>query len=212
MGGPVKKGSQKLFAFDTYKNNFGLTDLTMRLINPATGVVVAGTETLMNEVKVDPAILAIKKAAITADVLTGSTVFTVSVVDAAKFGIKDIVEVKTTGGTGTAVVVPTTIKSINYTTGAIELNTPASADAAIVADTPELQLVDATGSYQGTMTIPTTTGTYLIWISSEKVGEDYNYGMVEVVDNDLADVMTEITNIKVAIAGGGAVSFGRLLQ
>lgn len=206
MAEKIKVGSLKTVAFDTFKNDFGLTDVKVRIINANTGVLEAGCETLLTELPVDPTELALKQGALTADVVLGSNSISVLPADAQKFGLGDIVEVRTATD---EIFAKTKILSINNTTGVIVLD-GAALLGALVTDAATLKLVDATGTYKGNVQIPSVTGTYFVWISSISAGKDYNYGMIDVVTADLTDVMTELEDIKARIAGSGAAAWGQM--
>ena len=75
---------------------------------------------------------------------------------------------------------------------------------------PKIKLSNATGTYTGEIQIPPETGTYFIWVSSVKAGKSYNYGMIEVVDNDLSDVMSELGLIKDVVKGNSSTAWGNI--
>ena len=93
MGNPIKKGILKRIGFDTYKDIKGLDDIKVRIINSATGVLYPGSETILNELSVDPTELAFKQADITLAIAESAQSIKVDAVASAKFGVGDIVEI-----------------------------------------------------------------------------------------------------------------------
>ena len=206
MGNPIKKGILKRIGFDTYKDIKGLDDIKVRIINSATGVLYPGSETILNELSVDPTELAFKQAYITLAIAESAQSIKVDAVASAKFGVGDIVEITYDEGD---VFNTTKIISIDYSAGIITLEGTALAACALEMN-PKIKLANATGTYTGEIQIPPETGTYFIWVSSVKAGKSYNYGMIEVVDNDLSDVMSELGLIKDVIKGNSSTAWGNI--
>ena len=206
MANQVKKGILKRIGFDTYKDIKGLDDIKVRVINSQTGVLYPGSETVLTELAVDPTELTFKQAAIALSIVIGAQSIKVDTVAAAKFGIGDIVEIVNDTGD---VFDTTKILSVDYSAGIITLEGVAKVASDLTAN-PKIKLANATGTYTGEIQIPTETGTYFVWVSSVKAGKSYNYGMIEVVDNDLSDVMTEITQIKDYVKGNSSQAWGNI--
>ena len=206
MSNKVKKGILKRIGFDTYKDIKGLDDIKVRIINSATGVLYPGSETVLSELSVDPTELAFKQAAITLAIVENAQSIKVDPVASAKFGIGDIVEIVYDGGN---VFDTTKITSVDYSAGIINLESSAKLACALEMN-PKIKLADATGTYTGEIQIPVDTGTYFIWVSSTKAGKSYNYGMIEVVDNDLSDVITELGLIKDFAKGNSSTAWGNI--
>lgn len=206
MSNKVKKGILKRIGFDTYKDIKGLDDIKVRIINSATGVLYPGSETILNELSVDPTELAFKQANVTLEIAENAQSIKVDAVASAKFGVGDIVEITYDEGN---VFNTTKIISVDYSAGIITLEGTAITACALEMN-PKIKLANATGTYTGEIQIPSETGTYFIWVSSVKAGKSYNYGMIEVVDNDLSDVMSELGLIKDVVKGNSSTAWGNI--
>ena len=206
MSNKVKKGILKRIGFDTYKDIKDLDDIKVRIINSAIGVLYPGSETILSELSVDPTELAFKQAAITLAIVGNAQSIKVDPAASAKFGIGDIVEIVYDEGN---VFDTTKITSVDYSAGIINLESAAKLACALEMH-PKIKLANATGTYTGEIQIPSETGTYFVWVSSVKAGKSYNYGMIEVVDNDLSDVMSELGLIKDVVKGNYSTAWGNI--
>lgn len=207
MATKIKKGILKRIGFDTFKDIQGLTDIKVRIINSLTGVLIEGCETILTELPLDPAELTFKQGEVISDIALKSNSIKVSELTAAKFATGDIVDI--VDSTDRVVFKTTKVQSIDYAAGTITLEGEAILQT-LIADEVKIKIANKTGTYTGEIQIPTETGTYFVWISSQSANKNYNYGMIEVVENDINDLMSKIESVKQVVTGSSSSVWGTI--
>ena len=207
MATKIKKGILKRIGFDTFKDIQGLTDIKVRIINSLTGVFIEGCETVLTELPLDPTELTFKQGEVISDIALKSNSIKVSELTAAKFATGDIVDI--VDSTDKVVFKTTKIQSIDYAVGTITLEGE-SVLQTLIADEVKIKIANKTGTYTGEIQIPTETGTYFVWISSQSANKNYNYGMIEVVENDINDLMSKIESVKQIVTGSSSSVWGTI--